>query len=81
MDVNSPGADLAENQIVEPPTFGIEGYGIELKPIRLRRSLYLLIPMDIAKLIGVVDKTKFVLTLEHGNESVLTYHKVETSPS
>jgi hypothetical protein len=53
--------------------------GIELKPIRLRKSLYLLIPMEVAKLIGVTDKTKFVLTLKHGDEYVLMYHKVEGS--
>ena len=51
--------------------------GIKLKPIRLRKSLYLLIPMEVAKLIGVTDKTRFVLTLEHGDEYVLMYHKVE----
>ncbi|MCW3984853.1 MAG: hypothetical protein NWE91_00330 [Candidatus Bathyarchaeota archaeon] len=55
--------------------------GIKLKPIRLRKSLYLLIPMEIAKLIGVTDKTKFVLTLKHGDEYVLMYHKAEASPS
>lgn len=54
--------------------------GIKLKHIRLRKSLYLLIPMEVAKLIGVTDKTKFVLTLEHGGEYVLMYHKVEDSP-
>lgn len=51
--------------------------GIKLKPIRLRKSLYLLIPMEVAKLIGVTDKTKFVLTLKHGDEYSLMYHKVE----
>jgi len=55
--------------------------GIKLKPIRLRKSLYLLIPMEVAKLIGVTDKTKFVLTLKHGDEYVLMYHKVENSPN
>jgi len=55
--------------------------GIKLKPIRLRKSLYLLIPMEVAKLIGVTDKTKFVLTLKHGDEYVLMYHKVEGSPN
>jgi len=53
--------------------------GIKLKPIRLRKSLYLLIPMEVAKLIGVTDKAKFVLTLKHGDECVLMYHKVEGS--
>ena len=55
--------------------------GIKLKPIRLRKSLYLLIPMEVAKLIGVTDKTKFVLTLKQSDEYVLMYHKVEVSPS
>lgn len=55
--------------------------GIKLKPIRLRKSLYLLIPMEVAKLIGVTDKTKFVLALKQGDEYVLMYHKVEDSPS
>jgi hypothetical protein len=39
--------------------------GIELKPIRLKNTLYLLIPMELAKLIGITDKTKFILTLNH----------------
>jgi hypothetical protein len=61
---------------------GVSGVnGIKLKPIRLRKSLYLLIPMEVAKLIGVTDKTKFVLTLKHGDEYVLMYHKVEVPPS
>ena len=55
--------------------------GIKLKPIRLRKSLYLLIPMEVAKLIGVTDKTKFVLTLKQSGEYVLMYHKVEASAS
>lgn len=59
--------------------FGVNG--IELKPIRLGNSLYLLIPMKVAKLIDVTDKTKFVLTLEHGGECVLMYQKVEALPN
>ena len=55
--------------------------GIEVKPIRLRKSLYLLIPMEVAKLIGVTDKSRIVLTLKHGDECVLMYHKVEDSHS
>jgi len=54
-------------------------HGIELKPIRLRKSLYLLIPMEVAKLIGVTDKAKFVLTLKHDDECVLMYQKAEAS--
>jgi len=35
--------------------------------------------MEIAKLIGVTDKTKFVLTLKQSDEYVLMYRKVEGS--
>jgi len=51
--------------------------GIELKPIRLRNSLYLLVPMDVAKLIGVTKETKFVLTLSVSEESKLEYTELE----
>lgn len=47
-----------------------------MKPIRLRKSLYLLIPMEVAKLIGVTDKTRFNLTLDHSDEYALMYHKI-----
>lgn len=61
---------------------GVSGVnGIKLKPIRLRKSLYLLIPMEVAKLIGVTDKTKFVLTLKQSDEYILTYHKLKAPPS
>jgi hypothetical protein len=33
--------------------------------------------MEVAKLIGVTGKTKFVLTLDHGGKYVLMYKKVE----
>ena len=55
--------------------------GIELKPIRLRRSLYILIPSEVAKLTGLTNETKLILTLKHGNECVLLYQKVETQPT
>ena len=60
---------------------GMSVDGIKLKPIRLRKSLYLLIPMEVAKLIGVTDKTKFVLTLKQSDEYILTYHKLGAPPS
>ncbi len=47
--------------------------GIKLKPIQLRKSLYLLIPMEVAKLIGVTKKTPFVLTLKDGGDNILMY--------
>jgi hypothetical protein len=53
--------------------------GIKIKPIRLRKSLYLLIPMEVAKLIDVTDKTEFKLMLEHGKHYKLIYHKLDAS--
>lgn len=50
--------------------------GIKLKPIRLRNSLYLLIPMEVAKLIGVTKGARFILTLDVGEKSVLIYKKM-----
>jgi hypothetical protein len=43
---------------------------LNVRPVRLRESLYLLIPVDIARLIGVVSASKFSLTLNENNESV-----------
>jgi len=51
--------------------------GIELEPIRLRNSLCLLVPMEVAKLIGVTKETKFLLTLSVSEESKLEYTKLE----
>jgi len=51
--------------------------GIELKPIRLRNSLYLLIPMEVAKLIGATKETMFILTLSAGETNALKYTKLE----
>ncbi|MFQ6094622.1 MAG: hypothetical protein ACE5NN_00625 [Candidatus Bathyarchaeia archaeon] len=51
--------------------------GIKVKPIRLRNSLYLLIPMEVAKLIGVTKDTRFILTLDADEKSVLSYTKIE----
>jgi hypothetical protein len=56
---------------------GLHVVGIRLKPIRLRNSLYLLIPMEVAKLTGIAQDTKFILTLKHGDECVLMYKKAD----
>jgi len=56
---------------------GLGVVGIKLRPIRLRNSLYLLIPMEVAKLIGVARDTRFILTLKHGDECILMYKKME----
>jgi len=51
--------------------------GIRLRPIRLRKSLYLLIPMELARLIGVTKETRFLLTLRHDGDYVLEYKRLE----
>jgi len=74
--------DLATAQFYDVKAAALKVFslnGIELKPIRLRKSLYLLVPMEVAKLIGITDKSKFVLTLKQNDECVLMYHKADTS--
>ncbi len=36
---------------------------LRVRPVKLRESLYLLIPVDIARLIGAATKSNFNLTL------------------
>ena len=36
---------------------------LDVRPVKLRESLYLLIPVDIARLVGVVADSRFALTL------------------
>jgi len=54
-------------------TVGLDMGGIQLRPIRLRRSLYLRIPMEVAQLLGVTKDTGFVLTLKQGEDCILMY--------
>ncbi len=57
---------------------------LDVKPVRLRDSLYLLIPVDIARLIGVASSSKFLLSISEGEETVrLVYEMrkdIEASP-
>ncbi len=50
---------------------------LNVRPVRLRESLYLLIPVDIARLIGVVSASKFSLTLNENNESVKLVYELK----
>jgi len=47
--------------------------GIKLKPIQHRSSLYILIPMELAKLIDATKDTEFILTLKQGKKPLLIY--------
>ncbi len=44
-----------------------------MRPIRLRKSLYLRIPMEVAQILGVTKDTGFVLSLKQGEDRVLMY--------
>ena len=58
----------------------LDDRGIRLRPIRLRKSLYLLIPIELARLISVTKETPFLLTLKHnGDYYILEYKKQEGS--
>ena len=50
---------------------------LNVRPVRLRESLYLLIPVDIARLVGVVSASKFSLTLTENNESVKLVYELK----
>lgn len=55
---------------------------LKVRPVKLRDSLYLLIPVDIARLLGVASSSDFHLTLNENQDSVrLVYElkKDETS--
>jgi len=52
--------------------------GIMLKPIRLRNSLYVLIPMELAKVTSITADTDLLLTLKTDDDgTVLTYRKMK----
>jgi len=50
---------------------------LNVRPVRLRESLYLLIPVDIARLIGAVSFLKFSLTLTENNDSVKLVYELK----
>ena len=50
---------------------------LNVRPVRLRESLYLLIPVDIARLIGAVGASKFSLTLTENNDSVKLVYELK----
>jgi len=58
-----------------------ETKGIRLTPIKLRNSLYLLIPIELTKLFGITKETEFCLNIKHDKNTVLIYNKVENSKS
>jgi len=43
---------------------------LKVRPVKLRDSLYLLIPVDIARLLGVASSSDFQLSLNENQNSV-----------
>ncbi len=48
-----------------------------MRPVRLRDSLYLLIPVDIARLVGVASSSSFLLTLNENGEVVQLVYEMK----
>lgn len=48
-----------------------------MRPVRLRDSLYLLIPVDIARLVGVASSSEFHLSLNEGENSVQLVYEMK----
>lgn len=43
---------------------------LKVRPVKLRDSLYLLIPVDIARLLGVASSSDFQLSLNENQDTV-----------
>jgi len=54
---------------------------LKVKPVKLRDSLYLLIPVDIARLIGVAASSHFQLSLNENQESVRLVYEMRKDES
>ena len=58
-----------------------ERKGIRLTPIKLRNSLYLLIPIELTKILDITKETEFYLNIKHNESTVLIYSKIENTKS
>ncbi|HEX9428988.1 MAG TPA: hypothetical protein VF944_01290 [Candidatus Bathyarchaeia archaeon] len=54
---------------------------LKVKPVKLRDSLYLLIPVDIARLLGVASSSHFQLSLNESQESVKLVYEMRKDDS
>jgi hypothetical protein len=50
---------------------------LEVRPVKLRDSLYLLIPVDIARLIGAGSESNFHLLLSENDDSVKLVYQMK----
>lgn len=54
---------------------------LKVKPVKLRDSLYLLIPVDIARLLGVVASSRFQLSLNENQDSIRLVYEMRKEDS
>jgi len=54
---------------------------LKVKPVKLRDSLYLLIPVDIARLLGVAASSHFQLSLNENQDSVRLVYEMRKDES
>jgi len=54
---------------------------LKVKPVKLRDSLYLLIPVDIARLLGVAASSRFQLSLNENQDSVRLVYEMRKDES
>ena len=54
---------------------------LKVKPVKLRESLYLLIPVDIARLLGVAASSHFQLSLNENQDSVMLVYEMRKDES
>ena len=50
---------------------------LHVRPVKLRERLYLLIPVDIARLVGVAAESTFSLTLIENDASVKLVYELK----
>ncbi|HEY4822517.1 MAG TPA: hypothetical protein VIH83_02400 [Candidatus Bathyarchaeia archaeon] len=50
---------------------------LNVRPVRLRDSLYLLIPVDIARLVGAASSSKFLLSLNENEDTVQLVYEMK----
>ncbi len=50
---------------------------LKIRPVKLRDSLYLLIPVDIARLLGVASSSDFQLTLNENQDGIKLVYEMK----
>ncbi len=54
---------------------------LTINPVKLKRSIYFRVPIDIADLVGVQPESEVTLTLEERKDDFLLIYRVRKEPS